>query len=72
MVVNADMHIFPAIAANRSATRGLDWRVRSPITRWPGRSNRSSFLMSRDQVARGFAFIAVHLFGRHCPQMVQP
>ena len=46
MVVNADMHIFPAIAANRSAARA-DWRVRLPVTRWPGRSNRPSFLMSR-------------------------
>ena len=62
MVVNADMHIFPAIAANRSATRGLDWRARHAVVR---AFKPPEFLdVEMDQVARGFAFIAAHLFGR--------
>ena len=63
MVVNADMHIFPAIAANRSAARaGLACALaRHTVARAFKPPQFPDVEM--DQVARGFAFIAAHLFG---------
>ena len=64
MVVNADMHIFPAITANRPAARaGL---ARALARHTVARVFKSSQFpdVEMDQVARSFAFIAVHLFGR--------
>ena len=64
MVVNADMHIFPAIAANRPAARaGL---ARALARHTVARAFKSPRFpdVEMDQVTRGFAFIAAHLFGR--------
>ncbi len=62
MVVSADMHIFPAIAANRSAAGGR--LARAPARHAVARAFKPpEFLdVEMDQVARGFAFIAAHLF----------
>ena len=64
MVVNADMHIFPAIAANRPAARAGPTRALTRHT--VARAFKSPQFpdVEMDQVTRSFAFIAVHLFGR--------
>ena len=64
MVVNADMHIFPAIAANRPAARPGPARALARHTVARAFKSLGFPDVEMDQVTRGFAFIAVHLFGR--------
>lgn len=54
-------HPFGRLVVRRAPTCGLDWRIRSPVIRWPTRSKRPSFLtIEVDQLARTGALISTH------------